>query len=221
MFREKCNHCRKKVSKKYEFCPYCGTNAKGNSGDYGFLGKQDLIDEEFKLPFGFNMLLKPLMKELNKQMKELDNELKKEKVTGTNEQPRVRREFSIMFGIPGQKPIRISSSGNRASASQTISSNPQNRGLPKIDSSRLDKIKKLPRKEPKTNVRRLSDRVIYELDVPGVQFTTDINISQLEEGLEIKAVADKVVFSKMINVKLPLLKCSLQSEKLILEMGLK
>lgn len=214
MFREKCSHCEKKVSKKYEFCPHCGGNLKEDSGDSGFLGKEDFSDMGIKLPFGFKTLMKPLMKELGKQMRELDKELKKEH---GEDKPQMMKNFSITIGAPGQKPIKLTGTNPQMNFQPKIVRG----GLPKIDESKLEKIKNLPRKEPKTNVRRLADRVIYELDVPGVVSVKDINLSQLEGGLEVKAIADKIVFSKMINVKLPLVRCSLQAEKLVLEMGLK
>src|SRR3989338_2148318 len=113
MFKQKCANCGKKISKKYEFCPHCGLNSSSasNEKDYGFLGKGDLKEFDdlgMQLPFGFKMLMKPLLKELNKQMSDLDREVRKDgreinKKSIPNERTFTR--FDITIGMPGQKPI--------------------------------------------------------------------------------------------------------------------
>ena len=197
MFGEKCFKCNERVKKKHNFCPYCGTNLNESeaSEDYGFLGKMDDLD--FKLPFGFNMLVKPLMKELTKQMMELDKELKKQPNESNNTNPSKR--FTIHIGIPGSQPIKINTGNN-----SQIVAKPMQLNLPKISGTNLNKAKDFPRKEPTTNVRRLSDKVIYEIEIPGVDSVEKVNLSVLEEGLEIKAIGDKVVYTKQRNAFLEL-----------------
>src|SRR3989344_5763301 len=113
------------------------------------------------------MLLKPLMKELNKQMTELDKEMKKEENEFKKSKNTMKvSNFSIHIGVPGQKSIRMSSSmpmtninsGNRKTENLSLV-------LPKIDRTLLLKAKELPREEPETIVRRLSDKIIYEISL--------------------------------------------------------
>ncbi len=116
MFGEKCPRCDKRVSRKHDFCGYCGINLNAESnldnGEFGLLGKNGNFD--LKLPFGINALMKPLMKELSKSMMDLDRELKREQgegnknsneMNGKKVQP--RGNFSIHIGMPGQKPIKL------------------------------------------------------------------------------------------------------------------
>ena len=223
MFRETCPRCEKKFSKKYSYCPHCGFDrkAKKDTEDYGFLGKDEFDD--LGLPFGFKMLLKPLMKELNKQMTELDKEMKKEEneFKKSNNTMKVSN-FTIHIGVPGQKSIRMNSSipmtninsGSRKTENLSLV-------LPKIDRTLLLKAKELPREEPKTIVRRLSDKVIYEISLPDVSSVNNINISKLEDSIEVKAISKKAVYTKTIDVPLPLLNYYFADGQLVLELGLK
>lgn len=230
MFKSKCSQCKRKVNKKYEFCPFCGFDLKGGEDDnseYGFLGKEDLDELGIKMPFGFNMLFKPLMKELSKQMGELDKELKKEAVKSSGEfsKPNFNpmtnmKSFSIHIGMPGQKPIRINS-GNMPVNSVRKAPVKKILKLPKISEKFLEKAKSLSRIEPETNVRRLADRIIYEIKIPGVKSVESVNISILETGIEIKAIGKNTLFVKDIEMSMPLIGYSFEKEKLILELGLR
>lgn len=221
MFGEKCPRCDKRVSKKHDFCAFCGINLNAESNldseDFGFLGKDD--DFGFKLPFGFNALMKPLMKELSRSMLELDKELKKEKQgDGEDKKGKSIGNFSIHIGVPGGKPMKLNlGSGNPGM--QTMEK--KTFSLPKISNENFDKAKDYSREEPVTNVRRLSDRIIYELEIPGVNSIDKVNVSVLEDGIEIKAIGEKTVYQKFIDVVLPLGKIQMKKDLLVLELGLK
>jgi len=219
MFGEKCPRCDKRVSKKHDFCAYCGVNLNAedsSSGNEGFLGNNDNLN--FKLPFGFNALMKPLMKELSKQMLELDKELKKEQQDDNKgKKGKSVGHFNIHIGIPGQSPIKI----NTNNFSPKIASEKNEFNLPKISGADFDKAKNFPREEPNTNMRRLSDRLIYEIELPEVISLDKVNISILEEGIEVKAIAKNVVYNKLLDVTLPLNKCEFKKDLLVLELGLK
>lgn len=228
MFREKCTGCGKKVSKSYEFCPHCGKNIIGLSSksnfdsekNYGLLGQDD-GEEEFKLPFGLNMMLKPLMKELGKQMSLLDKELRREQGAG-NKVNSASPRFSIHVGMPGRKLIRVNSFGPGMNMGQVAQqARPPEVKLPKFSPDALRKIGKLKKKEPETNVRRLADRIIYEIELPGVESLASVNLSNLETGLEIKAFSNKNIFVKNFEMKLPLMNYFFDSGKLILEFEVK
>ena len=51
MFKKKCSNCNKKIEKSYDFCPYCGKNFKSkyDDEDFGFLGKNDFMNEDSSL----------------------------------------------------------------------------------------------------------------------------------------------------------------------------
>jgi len=227
MFREKCPRCGKKVSKKYDFCPFCSLdlrNKEKDSKDYGFLGKNDFEDMGIKLPFGLNMMIKPLMRELNKQIMELDKELAKEQKQGqgknTGQKP-IGTKFKIHFGIPGQQPIEINNfgkglnDGGIAKGQKKVSKDKL--VLPKIDIKNLKNVDKLLKKEPKAIVRRLSDSIIYEISLPGVSSIKSIGIAKVATGFEIKAYSKEELFIKHIDIDLELINFYFVDENLVLE----
>lgn len=217
MFGGKCPQCGKKVKKDFEFCPFCGINLNRES-DYGFLGRKD-VGEDIKLPFGFNTIFKSLTKELAKQMNELDKEIKQDaKKSSGKPALNPNTSFSIHIGMPGQKPIHINNKNMKLKQSSVPRKNLK---LPKINDDVLKKIKKLEKKEPETNVRRLADRVVYEIAIPGVKSLNEININKLEQGVEIKAFSNKDLFVKNIDVNLPLINFYFEDESLVLEFALK
>ena len=83
------------------------------------------------------------------------------------------------------------------------------------------KFAQLPKQEPKTNIRRLSDKVIYEIEIPEVKSSKDISIIQLESSIEIKAIGKKHAYLKRIPINLPIINYIFSKEKLTLELGVK
>ena len=76
----------------------------------------------------------------------------------------------------------------------------------------------LPEKEPKTSVRRLSNKILYEMEVPGVSSIDDISINQLENSIEVKALSSKKAYKKLIPMSLPIRHYFLTKGKLTLEL---
>ncbi len=86
---------------------------------------------------------------------------------------------------------------------------------------RIKKFTSLKKEEPQTNIRRLSNKVIYELEMPGVKSIDDISIIKLENSIEIKAVSKNKAYVKIIPINLPITDYGLSEGKLILELGVK
>ena len=82
-------------------------------------------------------------------------------------------------------------------------------------------LAKLPRKEPRITMKRVSGRLIYEINVPGVYDIQDIIINKLENSIEVKAISKTRVYSKNLNINLPILKYYLDNENIILELKTK
>ncbi len=239
MFNKKsCKRCGKKIHKDFEYCPHCGLfteDRQKEQRDYGFLGKNDTIDNfsnEFRLPLGFNTLFKKLMKEMDKQFQELDKEIGKEKEL-TRRMPQNKNPYVKQGGISinissgaGTPVIRVKSFGNMPEFKdiETQIKNPRRTGikkqeLPKIDEEKAKKLAKLPREEATSKVRRLSGKVVYEIDLPEVKDIKDIIVNQLENSIEVKAFAKDKAYFKFLPVSLPLLKYKFDEGKLILELG--
>jgi len=199
-----CPRCESKVKDHFEFCPYCGldlANPERDSKNFGILGKNEMTGGA-PLAGGFgslgitdkfiNSMLNSLMKSLEKQMKNIDPEIQ-DTPTG----------IRINFGVPQNAPKK------RA---------PLN-GLKRITKEQIDRMSGLPRVEAKTQIRRLGDKVVYDLDAPGIDSVEDVFVSKLETGYELKAIGNKKVYVNSLPVDLPLKSYSVSSKGLRLEFG--
>ena len=215
MFKKKlCKNCGNKISDKYEFCPYCGNSFNENSEDWGMLGKTDTVNEFEQFS---NSLLggiggKIIGGMLGKTLKMLEREIQKES-QNQNLAPRTNFELIINGKRVDPKYIKV------AQPMQVVKK--PRKFLPNISNESLKKISGLPKKEPLTNVRRLADRVIYEINMPGVNSVNDISIIKLESSIEIKALADKKAYFKVIPINFPIINYEFLDEKLVLEFGIR
>jgi HSP20 family molecular chaperone IbpA len=221
MFDKKnCKRCGRKISKNYEFCPYCGNRLEQNE-DLGILGRNDKFDfsnNELGLPIGFNTIFKSLIKNLNKQVNELNKDRRNEKQITPK-----KGGISISISTIGNQPpeIRVNSFNNakfRKKENIPIEQIERTTNLPKKD---LKNFSKLPREEPLTNIRRLSDKIIYEIKIPGVNSIRDISINKLESSIEIKAISKDKAYFKLIPIDMPIKDYNFKKGNLILELDSK
>lgn len=217
--KKKCPKCKEKISEKYSFCPYCRSSILKEE-DWGLLGKSDFMEpEEIKLPMGFNVLFNSLIKTLNKQIKEFETEQ-----TRQPEKTNVKKGgISISISTSGNKSpeIKIRSFGNIPEfKEQEEKMRSDKKAYSLKDTSKLNtkRFSGKPKEEPKTNIRKFSDKVVYEIDLPGVKSIKDISIIQLENSIEIKALAKDKVFYKIIPINLPIKNYSLLKGRLVLEL---
>ncbi len=212
MLRKKCKRCGEKVNFKHKFCSSCGTPLKKvNSENWGMLGKNDFEEQD---PFS-NSLLDGFTgnmfnKMLGSAMKMLEKEMKKE-ISRENIQPKT----NVRLMING-KEINLS---NVQTGSKNIEK--KEKLLDDFSKESLKKFSQLPKKEPKTNVKRLSNTVVYEINIPGVKSLKDLSIVKLENSIEIKAVAKDKAYFKLLPINLPIIDYELEKGKLILELEAK
>ena len=216
MFKRKnCKKCGKKASDKYEFCPYCGSSFNApRQEDWGMLGKEDTINEfeQFTNSIFGGIGGKMIGKMFDSTMKMLEKEMQKG-INNPQNQPRTQMELFI-----NGKKINLNQHPQQIPQKQ-IQKEVKKIPSIKLPQEKLKEFSKLPQKEPLTNIRRLSDRVIYELKMPGVKSTKDISIVPLESSIEIKAVAKDKAYFKIISIGLPIINYSLSKGSLILELG--
>ena len=233
MFNKKsCKRCGKKIEKKFSYCPYCGNsiNSEKEKQEYGMLGKNDNLDifnSGMKMPFGINFLFKNLMKEMEKQFKELDGGMGKEKAIKKRDILPTQQQGEISINISsgdGTPIIRVKSLGDipefkemekqlkPAETKKNIRKN-------QISQEKAQELAKLPRQEAESRVRRLSEKVVYEIELPGVNNLRDVIVNELENSIEIKAFAKDKAYFKFLPIGLPLLKYALKNGKLTLELG--
>lgn len=211
--KKECNNCGEKISSKYKFCPTCGnfTSKKYKKDNSGMLGEDDFINgfENFSNSIFGGIGGKMIGKMLENAMKMLENEMQKE-IKRKNFQPKVDYKMFIngkRINLDYENPRKIKQQKKEIPSSE----------LPR---GNWKKFSKLPKKEPSTNVRRFSDRVIYEIYMPGVNSEKDLSIIKLENNIEIKAVSKNKAYKKLIPMNFPITNYNLSKGKLVLELGI-
>ena len=207
--RIECDNCNSKISEKYSFCPYCGdsmTDDLNDQEDYGLLGKKDMVDEELAqnaMLGGFNVadkligsLMQNLVKNLESQFKEMDKSEIKSHPNG------IRIKLGPHPAMKQNQPQK-----------QKIVNRP-------ITSKQIERIGSLPKVEAKTNIKRLSDKVLYEFSASGVSSPEDVLVSKLESGYEVKAIGKTKVYTGSCPVNLPLKGFSLSEKGIVMEFTL-
>lgn len=203
MLNQKCPKCNTKIKNSYSFCPSCGKNLseKEDSQEWGLIGKNDFenIVNEIKIPKGINMLINSLAKTLDKQFKELDKNVK------TQNSPSKGISISIATGLPQNMNQQKTKLKEEKRFSKSVSEN------------KMKEMSKLKKEEPKTMMKRLSDSIMYEIEMPGVKSIEDISINSNANSVEVKGLAKDKTYFKIIPFGLPITNCTLEKENLILE----
>lgn len=221
MFRRKitCAQCGTRIERGFGYCPFCGAKIEKKKSS-GWLDEPlDFSELGTRLPFG------SLFKEIDKHLREFDQTLLPKKIEKSEkkERPFVRSGgISISISSTGGEPIiRVKPIGFgfgkpmlKEAEAREISIKPPTKRLSK---QQEEKLAKLPQTEPSTKVRRLTDKIIYEIDLPGVQ-EKDIIVNKLQNSIEIKAFTKDKAFFKLIPIALPILRHRLEKGKLILEL---
>ena len=193
MLKKICNSCGKKIERKFHFCPYCGYlfRKQENEEDFGLIGKDDALLES-----QFNQELR-LPLNLNKLMNSLIDQIGKEIEV---EEGRGQHGFKIQIstGKPQIKHIEQEEA--------------------ELSEEEITRRKRLPKEEPKSNVRRLGDKIVYEIHTPEVKSKKDVVITKLEDSIEIRAYSKNKCFHKVIPLKIEILKYYLKNNTLFLEL---
>ena len=188
----------------------------------GMLGNNDIIEREKKQDiFSENIFGgitgNMLGKMLNSAMKMLEKEMNEFEKQNISNNP----NFQLYINGKKVNPnnIKVIKKPMQENFIQE-NTREENQEIPKYSLSK-EKIKKfssLPREEPAIDMKRFSDEIVYELDVPGVKSLNDIIITKLENSIEIKALGKDKVYKKIIPVNLPIKKYGLLKDKLILRL---
>ncbi len=212
---KKCERCLGKLKDDFSFCPFCGIdlrNPQTDTRDFGMLGKNDSVfgapilgGGAMGLPGDFNNIFAQVMKMVEQQMKNGNSE----KLNFGDSKPEIKK-------LPNGFQIRI----GPAMHTHALKNKVQEIKPRVISEEQRARMVKLPRAEAKTNVRRFSDKVVYELTTPGVLTTDDIFVSKVESGYEVKAVGSKKVYLNSLQIDLPLKKYFVQDNRLTIEFGL-
>jgi hypothetical protein len=212
--KETCPDCGSTVDTSHQFCAFCSfplKNQAKEAKDYGLLGRYDSSEDSFTQQEGppgitdkiISSMVSNVMKSFDKQFKDMEKELEKE-MRQTPENAEVRQ-------LPNGITIRFGAGQPQQKQQQT--STPKKR----VTEDQVSRLNKLPRAQAKSSVKRLSDKVIYELSTPGVQDPKDVFVSKVETGYEVKAIGSKKVYVNTLPIELPLKRMSLAQNKLLVE----
>lgn len=211
MFKKsKCKKCGEKVKSSFNFCPNCNFPLKKESKkeDYGMLGKNDLQEDMIMKNSLFGGLADGMLnKMLGSAMKMLEKEMQKEVNQQKSGAPKTNMRLMIngkevdLGNMQKKEPKKVVQKNLKVIMSKESAEN----------------FSKLPKKEPKTNVTRMPDKIIYELDIPEIQSLNDVSILQLEKSIEVKAVNKKNSYTKVIQIGLPIIGYGVTKENLFLE----
>lgn len=201
--RPKCPKCNERINKKYSYCPYCGTNLKKPQ-------PQRLFEPSFKMGFPFNMLFK----EIEKQFRELDS------LDSSNLNDIIPKGTGISIKIDssrGHPVIKVNTANEEKR--QALEKEQKHSGIKKkkLTKEQAEKFASLPNEEPPTSVRRLTNKIIYEIELPGVK-KENIIITRLQNSIEIKAITEDKAYFKLIPISLPIMGSKLKEGKLTLEL---
>ena len=191
--KDSCPHCNNTLEKAHSFCPTCGAQVKSaqdEASDYGLLGRTDRVqnqqpgqNQQNNLGFTdklvssmMNSVVKALMKNMEAELGQLDN--------------------ADIRELPNGIQIKL---GN-----QPIARKLKQPTTAKVTAEQLERMANLPRAQAKSQMKRLADKVIYELAMPGVKDVKDVFVNKLETGYEIKAIGSKKVYTSSTPLNLPM-----------------
>ncbi|MAG24371.1 hypothetical protein CMI47_02230 [Candidatus Pacearchaeota archaeon] len=211
---KKCESCNSKIVGTFNYCPHCGASTidkEKQAKSYGLLGKTDSIEDEPQVSQGFgltdklvNSLMNSVMRSMEKQFKDMDKDISKQL-----NKPEVQ-SFPNGIKIKIAGPFTQEQTQNKPKKENIAKQKP-------LSEKQIEQLSSLPKSKAKTSLKRLPNKVLYELSTPGVSSLEDIFVSKLEQGYEIKALGKKKVYVNSLPVELPLKKYSIEKNKLLLE----
>ncbi len=206
----KCDSCNKYINENYSFCPHCGISyidPVEEARDFGMLGKNDEnLDMSQATPASSGItdkIISSVMQSIIKNMvSQIGNSQKKSNMPEVQSFP---NGIKIKIGLP--TPIKKVQK-KVVKQAQTLTE------------EQMDKMSKLPRATAKTNVRRLPDKVLYEISASGIKSPEDIFISKTESGYEVKAIGKTKIYTNNLPINLPLKGYSIHEKGLLFEFSL-
>lgn len=203
----RCPNCGKDIEKGWNYCPNCGAR--------------------FRRDF-FSSLFDRMFSRMDRELGEM-NRLMEKNIEALDISPFFRQMeemkprgsgFSIRIrGIGGSPPrvsVRTFGDVDRGKVREQIKRQLGTLGFEREEKPigyvkkplGMERIKQLQEsltgepksvEEPRTDVKRLGNRVVVDLEMPGVKSLDDINIRELESSLEVKATAGDKAYFKILT----------------------
>ncbi len=201
-----CPKCGKKIKDDWKFCSKCRTKLESRRIFTPFKGMFDGFFSEFE---DFD--------DLSKDFKVFD-------VTPWFENLS-RSGFSISISQSGDKEpkVDIKTFGNvdKNEVEKKFGIKPKKMAgeiKPMIKRKPLPKVTE----EPKTQIKRLQNKIVVEMILPGVESEKDIELNELSESVEIKAFEKDKAYFKILKIPrgFRVINKEMKENKLILEFSL-
>ena len=202
--KQNCSRCKSSIKEDFDFCPHCGhdmRNPQKEMEEFGLLGKNEFSNAPLVGggSTGFGITDKIISSIFNQLMKSFEGQMRISDMPSAEVQA-LPNGIQVKIGVPVQKQV------------------PKPR-VRKITEEQLKRMQGAPRVEAKSDVRRLADRVVYDLKAPGIIALDDVFVSRVESGYEVKAIGKNKVYVNSLQVDLPLKSYSLHEKGLTLEFG--
>jgi hypothetical protein len=204
-----CEKCKSKITHDFSYCPYCGEpmlDSEKDRRNFGLIGRNDALDERemsnnfMEANLGItdkiiDSIFSSVMKSVEKQIRE----------GASNIRPGVKSlPNGIKIKIGPAMPIKHTPKKQTAERKQ-------------ISEQTLQRLVSMPKGIAKSQVRRFSDKIVYELDVPGINSPDDVLFTKLESGYEVKAIGKTKVYVNSLPLELPLKGFIIEKNKLFVE----
>lgn len=206
----RCESCSEGVDENYSFCPHCGfsfLDPMDEIRNFGMLGR---TDETNNLGASINFLNMGLTEKIISSimqnfMKNMNSQMKRNNKENMPEIQSFPNGIKIKIGLPVQRKKPVKKSENDSQM---------------LTKEQLEKMSTLPRATAKASIRRLPDKVIYEVSALGIESPQDIFISKTESGYEVKAIGKNKIYTNNLPINLPLKGYSINEKGLSFEFSI-
>ncbi len=208
-----CHKCGKKVDENWDFCPSCGAPVirpvKFRSPSSMF--PADSLFSSFNKQFKEMRLMESDLKGMEKDFEVFN--LK------NSSDPRIKRNgfsVSIRSGTDRKPQVNIKTFGDvdKKKLQEELSKRfgiklqdmPKEAGAikpePPEEKIQESKVKEMPKitEEPKTDIKRLPDKIVIETKLPDVESEDDIIVHTLPESIELKAIGKKKMYFRIMQI---------------------
>ncbi|RLJ04603.1 MAG: hypothetical protein DRP18_04515 [Candidatus Aenigmatarchaeota archaeon] len=189
----KCPNCGAEVNEGWKYCPRCGYNLK----DDMFSGFPDI-----------SRIIEKMEKEMNRM---LDKNIEVFDLSPLFRSPNIKRKtrgFTIKITSMGNKPpkvfVKTFGDVDKKDVIKEIGNlyhkTPFEPFEAKKEKKRLNFFKR-PKitEEPESSVKRLESKLVVEVKLPEVKSEEDIEVTELENSVEIKAIAGEKAYFKILT----------------------
>ncbi len=145
-----------------------------------------------------NSIFNSMVNTINKQMQNQFREMKAD-------------DKAEIVSFPNGIKIKISGQNNN------VAKQKQKQQKREISAELIRRINSLPKSKARGSMKRIGNKVYYEIAAPGIVSTDDVLVSKLESGYEVKAIGKKKVYVNSIPINLPLKSYSISDTKLLME----